>query len=521
MSASFSNPPPYNYAESSQQQQQQPTSQATLRRRSAAAPTVGTQSNGRGRKSGSAVQKMDFMFPKVHSDFTVQTDRGGAASLVAYILIAILLLAETVTWMGQNRATTEHITVDTSLGRRMRVNINITFPALACEDLHVDAMDVAGDSQINVEDTLVKRKLHLDGRPLSREEIKVETNSHRQHQEEKERLLKQEIPENYCGPCYGAQETEDQCCQTCDDVIDVYNKKKWRTDALYLTAEQCVREGRDKKEPKLMTKGQGCQLSGYMTVNRVAGNFHIAMGEGIERNGRHIHTFVPEDAPNFNASHTIHELSFGPAGHQNNGSPLNGVSKIVQEEHGTTGLFQYFIKVVPTNYIGMDDLVEGLDESEKFALKSGNGPAVFETNRYFFTERFRPLMGEDVFEEEGGSGGNEQDFDDKRKVANAGHGGGHSNKEHHRIQNSVLPGVFFIYELSGKYRTFKCGIDSVCYCGSNMKVSRFPDIPSIYSRDLPNHCPIHALAHPSYGKCRRYFHYCQTGRFRNKLRVCE
>eukprot|EP00797_Seminavis_robusta_P019663 Sro2995_g341810.2 (353) ;mRNA; r:8108-9228 len=304
----------------------------------------------------------------------------------------------------------------------MRVNINITFPALACEDLHVDAMDVAGDSQINVADTMVKRKLHLDGRPLSKEEIKVETNAHRQHQETKERLLKEALPEDYCGPCYGAQDTDEQCCNACDDVIDAYSKKKWRTDALFLTAEQCIREGRDKREPKLMTKGQGCQLSGYMTVNRVAGNFHIAMGEGIERNGRHIHTFVPEDAPNFNASHTIHELTFGPDGHQNNGSPLNGVSKIVKEEHGTTGLFQYFIKVVPTNYVGMP---------------------VFETNRYFFTERFRPLMGEEEVSDEK----QEENENDKRRVANAGHGGGHSNKDHHKIQNSVLPGVFFIYEI--------------------------------------------------------------------------
>jgi hypothetical protein len=428
--------------------QNQPTQQLR-RRQNAATSDSGIGKNGHSSSSrhstGSVVQKMDFMFPKVHSDFVVQTDRGGAASLVAYILIAILLLAETVNWIGQNRSTSEHISIDTSLGKRMRVNMDITFPALACEDLHVDAMDVAGDSQINVEDTLVKRKLHLDGRPLSQEEIRVETNAHRQRQEAQERLLKQDLPDDYCGPCYGAHETEDQCCQTCDDVIDAYNKKKWRTDSMFMTAEQCIREGRDKREPKLMTKGQGCRLSGYMTVNRVAGNFHIAMGEGIERNGRHIHTFVPEDAPNFNASHIIHELSFGPEGHDSSGSPLKGVSKIVTEEHGTTGLFQYFIKVVPTTYVGMDDLVGKIEDASS---QGDITPGIFETNRYFFTERFRPLMGEDILEETGSSilGGSENE-NDKRKIAQAGHGGTHSNKEHHRIQNSVLPGVFFIYEI--------------------------------------------------------------------------
>ena len=47
-----------------------------------------------------------------------------------------------------------------------------------------------------------------------------------------------------------------------------------------------------------------------MKVNKVAGNFHIAHGDSIVRDGRHIHMFNPADAPNFNISHTIHRISF-------------------------------------------------------------------------------------------------------------------------------------------------------------------------------------------------------------------
>merc|ERR1712176_1141368 len=62
-----------------------------------------------------------------------------------------------------------------------------------------------------------------------------------------------------------------------------------------------------------------------------------------------------------------------------------------------------------------------------------------ETNRYFFTERFRPLM-TDLLDH--------VDFeDDVRAVTDTGFTGGHHNKEHHAKQNSVLPGVFFIYEI--------------------------------------------------------------------------
>ena len=414
--------------------------------------------NGKGNKKSSTVERLDFMFPKVAEEFTVKTHGGGVATLAAYGLILLLIVTETVTWMGQNRLETSTAVVDTSLGKQMRVNMNITFPGLACEDLHLDAIDVAGDSQINIEDTLKKIRLHeKNGKVYSRDEIKVELNAHRGEQEKKERILNENLEEDYCGPCYGAHEKEEQCCQTCDDVVEAYEKKKWKTELLQYTAEQCVREGRDRQEPKNMTQGEGCNLSGYMTVNRVSGNFHIAMGEGIERDGRHIHTYVPEDAPNFNASHIIHQLSFGP---EDGKEPLNGATKIVTEKTGSTGLFQYFIKIVPTAYVGEGSHFPKIDEAydalpslypevEEFAAAAAaanNGgdsrlTRKMETNRYFFTERFMPLMTE-LLEDEHYEG------DDYGKAAaDAGYTGGHHNEDHHMKQNSVLPGVFFIYEI--------------------------------------------------------------------------
>ncbi|KAG7342870.1 endoplasmic reticulum vesicle transporter [Nitzschia inconspicua] len=386
--------------------------------------------DGKGKKNRAVVERLDFMFPKVDREFTVQTQSGGIATIIAYSLIVVLVLAEIASHYQQNRMELSTTLVDTSLGKRMRVNMNITFPSLACDDLHLDAIDVAGDSQINIEDTLKKRKLHTaTGKWFSKEEIEVETNNHRKQQERREEMLRKELPDDYCGPCYGAHQEEGQCCQTCDDVIDAYTKKRWKSELLKYTAEQCVREGRDKAEPKKMTKGQGCNLSGFMTVNRVSGNFHIAMGEGIERDGRHIHTYVPEDSPNFNASHIIHQLSFGP---EDGKEPLVGMTKIVTEQTGTTGLFQYFIKIVPTTYVG--EAAKSLDGATP---DQPNGAV--ETNRYFYTERFMPLM-TDLLED--------SHYDEDNLAAvHAGFAGGHHKEEHHWKQNAVLPGVFFIYEI--------------------------------------------------------------------------
>lgn len=63
--------------------------------------------------------------------------------------------------------------------------------------------------------------------------------------------------------------------------------------------------------------------------------YNIYQGEGIERGGQHIHTFIPDDVRNFNASHIIHDLRFGPD--YSNGreqTTLKGVTKIVTEENG-------------------------------------------------------------------------------------------------------------------------------------------------------------------------------------------
>ena len=344
----------------------------------------------------------------------------------------------------------------------MRVNLNITFPALHCNDVHLDVIDVAGDSQLEISDSMFKQRLSIkDGSPRSTAKIAAEANIKAEEDKKYREAVAKKIPENYCGPCYGAHQKEGDCCNTCDDVLSAYKKKRWNENAVQPLAEQCIREGRGKNEPKKMTGGEGCNLSGHFTVNRVAGNFHIAMGEGVDREGRHIHQFLPEDRINFNASHVVHELSFMDdeygdviSGSSENGKKkfktemnkvgingeksMNGVDKVVTEDTGTTGLFQYFIKVVPTTYKGdiIDDL--GIPSND-------NVPKILETNRYFYTERFRPLIGE-VHEEAILSG------DPDRGMAGAHVGGKtggtlHEKMEHHDSQNAVLPGVFFVYEI--------------------------------------------------------------------------
>ena len=65
-----------------------------------------------------------------------------AVSVIGWIVIVILVFGEL-----RNFTTpiiTDHMLVDKRLGDQLKININITFHALTCAQVHVDAMDVAG-----------------------------------------------------------------------------------------------------------------------------------------------------------------------------------------------------------------------------------------------------------------------------------------------------------------------------------------------------------------------------------------
>lgn len=105
-------------------------------------------------------------------------------------MIGILVLAETKNYLTPKFK--EHMIVDTSLGQQLRVNINITFHSLTCNEVrtiplflvvvvnntitlrpylinpqvHLDAMDVAGDNQLNVEHEMIKQRVSKHGIPI-------------------------------------------------------------------------------------------------------------------------------------------------------------------------------------------------------------------------------------------------------------------------------------------------------------------------------------------------------------------
>jgi endoplasmic reticulum-Golgi intermediate compartment protein 2 len=88
-----------------------------------------------------------------------------------------------------------------------------------------------------------------------------------------------------------------------------------------------------------------CRIHGILTLNKVAGNFHITGGKSLHLNGGHIHLAALFDDTTHNFSHRITRFSFGDhtAGIVH---PLEGDEKILNDP---TMLMQYYIEVVPTD----------------------------------------------------------------------------------------------------------------------------------------------------------------------------
>eukprot|EP01089_Gocevia_fonbrunei_P020308 TRINITY_DN7540_c0_g1_i1.p1 TRINITY_DN7540_c0_g1~~TRINITY_DN7540_c0_g1_i1.p1 ORF type:complete len:393 (+),score=84.11 TRINITY_DN7540_c0_g1_i1:84-1262(+) len=346
-------------------------------------------------------------YPKTLEDFRVRTLSGAIVSIVCALIILWLFFSELSYYLSTEIQ--PELFVDTTRGEKLRINLDVTFPDLPCGYLSIDAMDVAGEHQLDVVDNVFKKRLDSFGNPLGGVEKESLQSYNIKKDDSFQKVKSEELPPDYCGSCYGAEKEPGDCCNTCEEVREAYRRKGWafaHPDGI----EQCIRDGWSEKLEA--QKGEGCQVYGHLLVNKVAGNFHFAPGKSFQQQHMHVHDLQPFKMGLFNVSHTITRLSFGKEfpGIIN---PLDEVTKTLTEG---SGMFQYFVKIVPTIY----ETLEG---------------AVINTNQFSVTEYMKPI-------EDGGSGG-------------------HSH--------AGLPGVFFMYDLSPimikfteKTRSFSHFLTGVC-----------------------------------------------------------
>ncbi|XP_071741615.1 uncharacterized protein [Rutidosis leptorrhynchoides] len=285
----------------------------------------------------SRVRNLDA-YPKINEDFYSRTLSGGVITLASSIAMIFLVCSELGLYI--QTITESKLMVDTSRGEKLMINFDITFPSVSCTLISLDAIDISGEQHLDIKHAVIKTRIDPNGNVIQvRYDDIGKPKIGKPMQKHGGELSHNET---YCGSCYGAETNEAECCNTCDEVREAYRRRGWGLMNPDLI-DQCKREGfvqRIKAE-----EGEGCNVYGSLEVNKVAGNFHFVKSFHLAN------MHVNQTAQNFqedsyNISHKINKLSFG--GHYPGIiNPLDGV----QWFQGTAnGMYQYFIKVVPTVY---------------------------------------------------------------------------------------------------------------------------------------------------------------------------
>ena len=293
-------------------------------------------------------------YAKPMDDFRIRTRSGGILTVLSGLVMILLFTSEFKDYLQPQMK--EELFVDTSRTGKLKINVDVIFSRISCDFLGIDAMDVSGEQHIDIEHNIYKRRLDLDGKPIDDAQkdlkigalAKIVNNSTLTDSE----AAKNDTNAVLCQSCYGAETADRKCCNTCNEVREAYRLKTWKFDPRGI--EQCSDGLTSEIEERALK--EGCQIYGYLEVNRVGGSFHIAPGKSFIINHIHVHDVNPFASTDFNVTHQINHLSFGQkldldsvdAGALN---PLDGVEGIA--EKGAM-MFQYYIKIVPTTYTQSD-----------------------------------------------------------------------------------------------------------------------------------------------------------------------
>ncbi|KAG2269062.1 hypothetical protein Bca52824_063617 [Brassica carinata] len=270
-------------------------------------------------------------YPKINEDFYKRTLSGGVITLVSSVVMLILFFSELRLYM--HPVTETQLRVDTTRGEKLRINFDVTFPALQCSIISIDTMDISGERHLDVRHDIFKRRLDSHGNVIEAKQggightkIEKPLQKHGARLEDNENIV-----------------TDDACCNSCEEVREAYRKKGWGLSDPE-SIDQCKREGYVQKVKD--EEGEGCNVHGFVEVNKVAGNFHFVPGQSFHQSGFQFHDMVMFQQGNYNISHKVNRLAFGDffPGVVN---PLDGVQWNQDKQNG---VYQYFIKVVPTVY---------------------------------------------------------------------------------------------------------------------------------------------------------------------------
>ncbi|GAV72892.1 COPIIcoated_ERV domain-containing protein/ERGIC_N domain-containing protein [Cephalotus follicularis] len=252
-----------------------------------------------------AIKSLDA-FPRAEEHLLQKTQSGALVSIVGLVIMATLFLHELRYYL--TTYTVHQMSVDLKRGETLPIHINMTFPSLPCDVLSVDAIDMSGKHEVDLDTNIWKLRLNSYGHIIGTEyvsDLVEKEHAVQKHGDEKEHH---------------------------DD-----SDHKLHALGFDQAAQNMI-----KKVKHALENGEGCRVYGVLDVQRVAGNFHISV-HGLNI---YVAQMIFGAATHVNVSHIIHDLSFGPK-YPGLHNPLDGTERML---HGASGTFKYYIKIVPTEY---------------------------------------------------------------------------------------------------------------------------------------------------------------------------
>ncbi|KAG4969240.1 hypothetical protein JHK85_035661 [Glycine max] len=248
-------------------------------------------------------------FPRAEDHLLQKTQSGALVSVIGLIIMATLFVHELGYYL--TTYTVHKMSVDLKRGETLPIHINMTFPSLPCDVLSVDAIDMSGKHEVDLDTNIWKLRLNSYGHIIGTEYISdlvEKEHTNQEHDDNKDH-----------------------------DHHHEHSEQKIHLQNLDESTENII-----KKVKEALKNGEGCRVYGVLDVQRVAGNFHISV-HGLNI---YVAQMIFDGAKNVNVSHFIHDLSFGPK-YPGLHNPLDDTTRIL---HDTSGTFKYYIKVVPTEY---------------------------------------------------------------------------------------------------------------------------------------------------------------------------
>lgn len=270
-------------------------------------------------------------YPKTMEDFRIKTCGGATITIISGAIMIALFVAELQFFLGVSIK--EKLLMDTTRSELLDIYLDVTFQHLPCDHISVDAMDVSGGQQVDVDHDIKKRRLKADGTRINEEKVEELGNS----------TVALVLDPNRCESCYGAETADTKCCNTCEEVRVAYRLRGWGLESL-AAFEQCKREGLAKALTDM--KDEQCNVQGRLRVSKVSGNFHISPGKSFQQSHAHVHDLKLLQQFPLNLTHTINSLSFGEfVPTQTN--PLDNHTFVAVE---LNAMRQYYVQIVPMRY---------------------------------------------------------------------------------------------------------------------------------------------------------------------------